>query len=38
MLKIDNESTDEVVECNNGMSMCFYELERKWKDLSLIHI
>ena len=32
MLKINNESTDEVAECNNEMLMCVYELEREWKD------
>ena len=32
MLKINSESTDEVVECNNEMLMCVYESERKWKD------
>ena len=42
-LKINSENTDEVVECNNEMLMCVYELEREWKDnivveLSLIHI
>ena len=31
-LKINTESTDEVVVCNNGMLMCVYESERKWKD------
>ena len=31
-LKINSESTDEVVEWNNGMLMCVYESERKWKD------
>ena len=42
-VKINSESTDEVVKCNNGMLMCVYESERKWKvsivvELSLIHI
>ena len=42
-LKINSESADEVVECNNEMLMSVYELEREWKDnivveLSLIHI
>ena len=32
MLKINNESTDEFVECDNEMLMCVYELEREWKD------
>ena len=32
MLKINNESTDEVVECNNEMLTSVYELEREWKD------
>ena len=31
-VKINSESTDEVVECNDGMLMCVYESERKWKD------
>ena len=43
MLKINDESTDEIVEYNNEMLMSVYELEREWKDnivveLSLIHI
>ena len=29
---VNIESPDEVVECNNGMLMCVYESERKWKD------
>ena len=32
---VNIESTDEVLEYNNGMLMCVYESERK---LSLIHI
>ena len=32
MLKINDESTDEIVEYNNEMLMCVYELEREWKD------
>ena len=31
-LKINSENTEEVVECNNEMLMCVYELEREWKD------
>ena len=31
-LKINSESTDEFVECDNGMLKCVCELEREWKD------
>ena len=31
-VKINNESTDEFVECDNEMLMRVYEVERKWKD------
>ena len=29
---IIKNSTDEVLECNNGMLLCVYESERKWKE------
>ena len=31
-LKINGESTEEVVECDNEILMCVYESEREWKD------
>ena len=31
-VKINKESTDEFVECDNEMLMYAYELEREWKD------
>ena len=35
---IIKNSTDEVLECEIGMLLYVYESERKWKELSLIHI
>ena len=36
MLKINNESTDEVVEGDKGMLMCVDELDNEWKESYIV--